>query len=271
MTQFSDQLRQGRAFFERQATWNSGTPLNGMPVATSPSDTQSHGTPHTQTFCYQIGTASTALATGVFYSASGSATTGSATLTATGPLVSGGVATFDVPRGVRITASVNLSTTTFKIVGTDGYGQTQTHQFVGPSGNTLGNTGSYTDSLVAFKTITAITIANPTASGIATTALYIGNNDAYGLPYVMANKGMSLGMFIDGALATIPPTLQVAFTPTGTPTASTTDVRGLVTLATAVLANDSRYLTFAMIAPTVNLTINTDSKVNSYGATPFSG
>lgn len=270
MTQDRSQLRLGNAFYEAQARWNGGG-MAGMPLATAPQDTQDKGTPLTQTIYYQIGTASTALATGLFYSASGSATTGSATLTGTGALVSGGVGTFDVPRGVRITASVNLSTTTFTIVGTDGYGKTQSHSFVGPTGNTLGNTGSYTDSLVTFKTVTAMSIANPTATGIATTALYIGNNDMYGLPYVLGNVGCGLDVYINGASATVPATWVAAYTPTGTPTASTTDVRGSVTLATVVLANGSRYITVGFISPSVNVSVTTDTKVNSYGATPFAG
>lgn len=268
MTQFSDILYQGRATFGKAMAWN-GNANAGQPSATAPNDTQDKGVPHTPTFFYQLGTASTALASGLFYSASGSATTGSATLTGTGALVTASVGTFDVPRGVRITASVNLSTTTFQIVGTDGYGQTQTHQFVGPTGNTFGNTGSYTDSLVTFKTITAMTIANPTASGIATTALAIGSNDMYGLPFVLANKGNALGVWIDGSTASIAPTFVAAYTPTGTPTASTPDVRGSCTLATAVLANGSRYITIGMIQNTVNLTPNTDVKVNSFGAAPY--
>lgn len=266
MTQFSDQLWQGRASFGR--TWNGGSSA-GLPSATSPNDTQALGAVHTQDFWYQLGTASTALASGLFFSASGTATTGSATLTGTGALVSGGVGTFDVPRGVRITASVNLSTTTFQIVGTDGYGQSQTHQFVGPTGNTFGNTGSYTDSLVAFKTVTAMTIANPTASGVATTAFAIGSNDMYGLPYVLTNAGCGLGVNINGSTASIAPTFTAAFTPTGTPTASTADVRGSVTLATAVLANGSRYITIGMITPNVNQTPTTDDKLRTFGATPY--
>lgn len=270
MTQFSDQIRVGRAYYEAQARWNGGG-MNGLPLATAPQDTQVLGAPLTQLYSYQIGTASTALASGVFYSASGTSTLGAATLTGTGALVSGGVATFDVPRGVRVTASVNLSTTTFVIVGTDGYGKTQSHSFVGPTGNTFGNAGSYTDSLVTFKTITAMSMSNLAASGTTTTALAIGNNDMYGLPYVLGNVGMGQGNYINGAFATIPGTFVAAYTPTGTPTATTADVRGSLTLATAVLANGSRYLTVQYIAPPVNLSVSTDNKVNTYGATPFAG
>ena len=266
-----DQLYQGQAYFVGADKWNTPTPLNGIATASSPNDTLALGVPHTQTFHYQLGTPSTALASGVFYSASGTATLSGGTLTGTGVLVSAGVAVFDVPRGIRLTASVNLSTTTFNIVGTDGYGQTLNYSMVGPTGDTIGNTGSYVDSAVAFKTVTAsaITLSNMAASGTSTTLIMIGDNNAFGLPYVLANVGMGLGAYINGSLATIPPTFQAAYTPTGVSTATTVDVRGMCTLATAVLANDARYVTIGMIQPPVNLNPNTDTKVRSFGAAPF--
>lgn len=267
MTQFTDQLYQGRAVFGKALSWN-GNANSGLPSATAPNDMQHSGVPHTQNFFYQVGTASTALASGVFYSASGTATLGGGTLTSTGALVTASVATFDVPRGVRITATIDLSTTTFTIVGTDGYSQGQTHAFVGPTGNTAGNVGSYVDSLVTFKTVTFASFT-AAASGLGTTALQIGTNNMFGLPYVLTNAGCGLDVYINGASATVPATFTAAYTPTGTPTASTTDVRGSVTLATVVLANGSRYVTVGFISPNVNQTIATDDKVRSFGATPY--
>lgn len=266
MTNFTDQLWQGKAAFGKAAAWNNNA-NSGLPSATAPNDTQYLGVPHTQSFFYQIGTASTALATGVFYSASGTATVAAGTLTCTGALVSASTATFDVPRGVRVFSTINLSTTTFTFVGTDGYGQTQIHAFVGPTGNTLGNLGSYTDSLVAFKTITSA--SQNTATGTGTTLLQIGNNDLYGLPYVLQNIGCAMDMYVSGSSATVPATFTAAFTPTGVSTASTTDVRGTVALATVVLANGVRYFTVGMITNNVNQTVSNDTKENSFGAKPF--
>lgn len=260
MTQFNDFLFQGNAYFNRSGGWNTTSPMSGLPVATSPYDTRDRGVPHTQEFAYQIGQASTAgsaTASRFFFSASG----------ATGGITPLNSYTNDVPRGARIYSSVNLSTVTFTLIGTDGYGQTQAHSFVGPTGNTLGNVGSYTDSLVTFKTITSASGNGSTG----TTAFGISNNDMYGLPYVLTNVGMAMDVYINGCTATIPPTFVAAFTPTGTPTASTADVRGSMTLATAVLANDSRYFTVGMIQAPSSLTVNTDTRVRSYGATPFSG
>ncbi len=268
MTQFNDQFRLGAAFYEKQAVWNGGG-MSGLPLATAPQDTQVRGVPLTQMVYYQIGTASTALASGIWYSASGTtATTGA--LTPTGALVSGGVATFDVPRGVRWTTSsgANLSTTTLTVVGTDGYGKSQTHAFVGATGDVAGNVGSYTDSLVTFKTITSVSFSI-SATGIGTTAMQIGDNNMFGLPYVLQNAGCGADLYINGASATVPATFTAAFTPTGTPTASTADVRGSVTVATLVLANGSRYFTVGFIAPPVNLGVATDDKVHNYGAAPF--
>lgn len=261
MTQFSDQLKQGAAYFAAAPIWNNGGTAGvrpGIPTASAPNDTPVLGVPHTQTFYYQIGQASTAgsaTASRFFYSASGA--TGGISLT---------TYVNDVPRVARIFSSVNLSTVTFTLIGLDGYNQTVAWSGVGPTGNTLGNTGSYVDTSVAFMDLT-------TASGngsTGTTAFGISNADIYGLPHRLSNVGMALGLYIDGSLASIAPTFTVGSTATGTPTATTGDVRGTVTLATAVLANDSRYFTVGYIAPPVILTPSTDDKLRNYGATPFS-
>ena len=268
MTQFQDQIRQGNAYFELQARWNGGG-MAGLPLATSPQDVQVVGVPHTQTVHYQVGLASTALASGIVYN---TATAVASTLTATGVLVSAGVATLDVPRCIRITSTTNTSTTTFTIVGTDGYGQTLVWSGVGPTGNTAGNIGSYVDSLSAFKTVTSASAG----AGTSTAGVLIGTSNTFGLPYVLTNAGCGLGVSINGApilgaLATLAPTFTAAYTPTGTPTATTADVRGTVAVATAVLPNDSRYFTISYIAPPVNTSIITDDKVRSYGAMPYAG
>ncbi len=267
MTNFFDSLSQGQAYFNRIGSWNGTTGVNGMPTATNPQDTQTFGVPHTQTFAYEMGTASTALASGIFFSASGA--TGAGTLTSTGPLVSGGVATFDVPRSIRISATVDLSTNTYTFRGTDGYGQALTAAFVGPTGNTLGNAGSFVDSLSAFKTVTTASAVG----GSSTTAFLIGTGNNYGLPFRLANKGKILGLTIDGQTSTIPPTFTNGFSAlaSNVPTASTADVRGMLILATAgTLPNDSRFYTLLYITPNVGLTSNTDTTPASFGQTPFS-
>lgn len=264
MTNFFDPLFQGQATFARWGNWNGTSGSNGIPTASNPNDTQIYGVPHTQTICYEIGTASTALASGIFFSASGA--TGAGTLTSTGALVSGGVATLDVPRAIRFTASVDLSTNVFTVRGTDGYGQSLTWSGAGPTGNTFGNNGSFVDSTVTFKTV----ITASAVGGSSTTAFAIGTSNTFGLPYRIANSGKGLGLYINGGHATVPPTVTAGFAATGTPTATTADVRGTVAVATTVLPNDSRFFTFVFVAPPVGLTQATDTKENSYGATPFS-
>ena len=263
MTHFTDPLRQGAAYFEGAQKWNTpGTTPNGLPLSTSPSDTQNLGAPHTQMFAYQMGTVSTPLASGVFFT---TASTGSGTLTATGALVTSGVATFDIPRQARITASTNLATCVITLRGTDGYGQSLTWQGIGPSGNVLGSAGSFVDTASAFKTITTASF-----TGLASAGIQIGSSPNIGLPYVLTNKGMSMGLFVDGATASIAPTLTNGFTPTGTPTASTADVRGIVAPATTSLPDGTKLFTFVMVTPNTNTTINTDNRVNTFGAVPFS-
>lgn len=264
MTNVADQLSQGTAYYARYAQWNATSALSGMPTASSPYDAQNLGIPHTQTIVYQVGTASTALASGVFFSASGATAAG--TLTSTGPLVSGGVATFDVPRCVRFTASVDLSTNVFTIRGTDGYGATQSWSGAGPTGNTFGNNGSFVDSTVAFKTIT-------TASAVgasSTTMFTIGSSNTFGLPFRIANTGKGLDIYINGNSATVPGTWTAGFTASGTPTASTADVRGTFAPATTSLPDGVKFYTVQFVAPTVGLAAGIDNKEQSYGAAPFS-
>lgn len=265
MTQFDDPLKQGRAYFAKSLVWSPNNQIaNQYPSADQSVDnTETRGVPHSQTITYELGAASTALASGVFFS---TATLNAGTLTSTGPLVSGGVATFDVPRCILISASTNLSTTTFTFRGTDGYGQALTSAFVGPTGDTLGNPGSHTVSLSAFKTITTSSM-----SAQATGGLQIGTTDIYGLPFRINNAGKGLDAYINGSSASIAATWTAGFAATGVATASTADVRGTISLATAgVIANGSRFITMMFIAPPVGLTEPQDTKEQSYGVTPFS-
>ena len=257
MTHYSDQLSQGRAVYARWTQWNAGN-TNAMPSSAAPTDTNTLGIPHHQCIVYQIGIASTAgvaTAGAVIYSATG----------ATGGITLGTTVTFDVVRGVRIFTTVDLSTVTFTIRGTDGYGVAQAWSGAGPTGNTLGNIGSYVDSSVTFKTV--ITASGSGSTG--TTAFSISNNNVYGLPFHLPNVGRALGCFVNGNTATIVATFTAGLTATGTPTATTADVRGTVTLPTTQLADGSRYFTVHMLAPTAGLAVGSDDKNRSYGATPF--
>lgn len=265
MTQFSDQIRQGRAYYVRQFTWNGSTGSNGLP-STNTNNTEIHGPVHTQHFSYEIGTASTALASGIVFLAN-TATTTAGTLSATGALVSGGVATFDVPRCVSITSTTNTSTGVITLRGTDGYGQAQTWSGAGPTGNTFGANGSFVNTTVAFKTITTASMVGTSTAGLA-----IGSSNVYGLPYRISSAGKVISITVDGnpVATAAQSTVTAGFTATGTTTATTADVRGTVLLPTTAQANDTRYFVVTFITPNVGLTESTDNKERTYGATPFS-
>lgn len=249
MTSFFDNVKIGRAAYNRNLT-----PPTGY------AEDESYGIPATQVYAYQMGTASTALASGVFYASSAVA----GTLTGTGVLVSGGVATFDVPRSVQITASSNMATVTFTIRGTDAYGAPLTWAGVGPTGNNLGAAGSYVVSLSAFKTMTTAS-----CDGAATGALTIGTSDTFGLPFRIPNAGFGLDAFINGSTSSIAPTWAAGLAATGVATATTADVRGTVALATVISANGSRYITMKFITPNTGVAAGSDTKENTYGVTPF--
>lgn len=251
MTTFFDDLRQGRANYDR-----------AVPPATGYAEDEIYGVPHTQTYAEELGTASTALATGIFYTTTGGAA-GAHTLA--GALVTAGVATFDVARGVRITASVNLSTVTITFEGTDTWGAPLVHSVLGPTGNTLGNAGSYRDTLSAFKTINTAS----SNGSLGTTAVYFGDNNAFGFSYKLTNVGKSLGLFVDGTSATTAPTVVAGLATTITPGATTADVRGTCTLSTTDLANGAKYFTIQMITPNYGITEGSDTKEISYGDAPY--
>ena len=249
MTSFFDNVKMGRAVYNRNLT-----PPTGY------AEDESYGIPLTQTYLYQMGTASTSLASGVFYASSAVA----GTLTGTGVLVSGGVATFDVPRSVQITASSNMATVTFTIRGTDVYGAPLTWAGVGATGNTFGNSGSYVTSLSAFKTVTTAS-----SDGAATGPLGIGTSDTFGMPFRIPNVGYGLDAYINGGTSSIAPTWAAGLAATGVATATTADVRGTVALATAISANGSRYISVKFATPNTGIAAGADTKENTYGVTPF--
>jgi hypothetical protein len=276
MTQYDDPLKQGRAYYARAIIWGTDNQFGAQYPSGSRAQNQdeARGIPHSQTITYEVGTASTSLASGIFFT---TATLPGGTLTCTGVLVSAGVATLDVPRAIMITASTDNSTSVFTIVGTDGYGSPLAVKMIGPTGNTLGNNGSFVFSPSAFKTVTSASQV-----GTSTAGLQIGSGDVYGLPFRIANVGKVLNIQANGiyvatagfsttaAGGTVGPVFP-GFAATGAHTASSADVRGMIGLPTTNLANGSRRFTFAFIAPTVGVAETADTKENSYGLTPATG
>ena len=275
MTSFSDQEKAGRAYFSRSvATSVSGYTLGYL-------EDEVVGVPVAPVFFYNLGTASTALASGVAFSASGFGTlTASAlTITPTGALVTAGVATFDVPRCLAIFCTLSVTGSTFTLRGTDGYGQAITWTGFGASGGVPFSTSGQAITSIAFKTLLTASYTATTATGTATSSVQIGTTDAYGLPYRIASNNRVASVTMDGfpVFATAAAAIlgasgffvQAGFAATGVATASTADPRGIVQLPPNNLANGTRNFAINIISPAFGVTANNDTKENTYGVTPF--
>lgn len=148
-------------------------------------------------------------------------TTTGTSITLTGTLVANGIATFDVPRTVRVTATANTATTTFTISGKDLYGIAMTEAIVGPN-----NTTAF--GVKAFLTVSSVAISSAVANA---TAVNIGTASTIGLPIRVAQKS---DVFInaDGFTASVTPSITVGLTATIS-TSTTADVRGTFVMGPA--------------------------------------
>ena len=228
MSHVSDTMRNGAAFYGRAAQSDGGE----------------LGYPMPKMAVYEFGAVAALTTTGVCVTATG--IVGGGVLSATGSLVSGGVATFDVSRAVAITSTGNNSGFSFTVNGTDQYGATQTETITGPNNNTV--TG-----IKAFKTVTSVLSATTLVGTIS-----VGTSDTLGLPYHLLNKGKLVQpVHQDGV--SISTTTVVGFSVTGTSTATTADVRGTVALGTA--ADGAKLTTVCMI-------VNPSTKETLYGVAP---
>ena len=160
------------------------------------------------TVLVNLGTAATADPDGVCQSQSGAA----GALTLNGALVSGGVATFDVPRNV-VVDSGGADTATLTITGTDAYGNAIVEEI------TL-NGLTAVPGKKAFKTVTSV-VSDATISNGA----FVGTGDILGLPIYLHSNAFVLDHLEDGASATAG-TLVAGLN--GKSTATTADVRGTV-------------------------------------------
>lgn len=138
---------------------------------------------------------------------------GAGNFTLNGALVSGGVATLDVPRAVSLTvATTDHSARTFTITGTDEYGVALKENIAGPNNNTV-------NGKKAFKTVTQVAVDG----AIATNGVSVGTADVLGLPVFLPSSACILREMEDGATATAGTTVAGA---TAKATATTGDVRG---------------------------------------------
>lgn len=143
---------------------------------------------------------------GVFEAFSGAA--GSITLD--GALVSGGVATLDVPRNL-VADSGGVDTAVLTITGADEYGNTVVENI------TLNGTTAVAGKK-AFKTVTSVVSSATIANGA-----FLGTGDVLGLPVFLPGTGHVVREMEDGAAPT-DGTLVAGVTSTAT--ATTGDVRG---------------------------------------------
>lgn len=229
MSHVSDTMRNGAAFYARAAQSDGGELGFALPKLSVKA----------------FGAVAAATATGVCVAATATAV-GANTLSATGSLVSGGVATFDVPRNVVVTATSNVISIANLVTGTDQYGAPQTETITVTGGTAV-------EGKKGFKTVTSVVA---TATAAVTGPINVGTANVIALPFHLNNKGSFLGYKLDGAETTT--TLVAGFTATGVSTSTTADVTGTFT---ATAADGSKYVTVMML-------VNPTSKTTLYGADP---
>jgi hypothetical protein len=131
-------------------------------------------------------------------------------LTLDGALVSGGVATFDVPRNIVIDSG-GADTATLTITGTDEYGNTVVED-IQLNGTTA------VEGKKAFKTVTSVV-----SDGTISNGAFVGTGDVLGLPVFLPGTAYVLAELEDGDAATAG-TLVAGVSSAAT--ATTGDVRG---------------------------------------------
>lgn len=166
--------------------------------------------------------------------------------------VTGGVATFDVPRNIAIgignaVPSISASTTTFRFAGTDVYGVAMTEAILGPQGSLSPGLG-----LKAFKTVISPMVADRSTQN----AITVGFDDTLGLPFMLEGAWDMIATFVDATAST---TFTITAGVTTAATATTGDVRGTVKPSSA--CNGVRVFTVVMTAA------GKDTKANLYGVT----
>lgn len=220
-------------FSDRQYVGGAATGITN--ISTTVNDRNGgYGVPCGQIYpVYQItptANVTTAVATAQAVAAAGN-------LTIDGTLASGGVATFDVPRGVQLVSTGAGDTTqTATVYGTDTYGVTL-HETVSLNGT------SVVTSKKAFKTITRVAISVACAGNIS-----CGTYHNFGLPYALKTSGhlMRYNFTSAGAITADTGTVLVADA-TSPATATTGDVRGTYTPGSAPDA--SKVLTLIIAVP----------------------
>jgi hypothetical protein len=237
MTHFSDNVRSGEAYFP-PLMGNKDNPAGREEKGIVSIDTTKIVTP------VLFGAVAAVDADGVVVNGSA---TGAGNLSATGALVSDGVATFDVERSVRITSTANESGVTFTLTGNDRYGKAVVWSGAGTNNTAV-------DSAKTFKTVSQVAVDG----ALTSTQVDVGTGDDLGLPYRLATKGQVLGWTKDGITAT---DITITVADQTAVTATTGDVRGKIQ-ATAV--DGSATFSLLMVA-------DATSKTTAVGLDQYSG
>ncbi|KKN55453.1 hypothetical protein LCGC14_0582230 [marine sediment metagenome] len=134
------------------------------------------GIPRASLVQVDLGTPALAVAAGIGAQDSGAGGPYPFSLTIDGSLATGGVATFDVPRGVQVVSGgADTGTAVFVFYGTDKYG-VLIQESVTSNGTTI------VKGLKAFKTITQVTVSADT-----TASYNFGSSGVLGLPFRLEN------------------------------------------------------------------------------------
>lgn len=142
---------------------------------------------NTKTITYQLAAAVT---NGI---AQSQAVTAATPMTLNGSLVTGGVATLDsggAARRVLLTFAASEATNSFKIVGTDRYGRTQTEQLAGAA--------STAQSVKDFLTVTSITPTNNGAGNIQAGTNGVGSSEPYVVDWVPNGNLIGAALVFNG-------------------------------------------------------------------------
>lgn len=133
-----------------------------------------------------------------------------AALTLNGALVSGGVATLDVPRNVTITSAADDSAKSFTVTGKDEYGVTVVETITGANAGVAAGKK-------AFKTVSSVVCVGDPGT------ITVGTGDVLGLPLFVQDGDFILKEMQDDAVATAGTTVSGD---QSEPSATTGDVRG---------------------------------------------
>ncbi|MCR9254709.1 MAG: hypothetical protein NXI16_01265 [Alphaproteobacteria bacterium] len=225
----ADELFAGDAVYQR---FNSGKA--GLPV--------------THLYNYRPGAIAADDADGV---CAAQAVAGAGNLTIAGALASSGVATMDVARTLTaVSAGAGDTTQTLTITGTDMRGATIVETIA------LNGTSAVA-GLKAFKTVTQVAASAATAGNVS-----VGTTDVIGLPFKLIGLDYLVGVRKDG-LAAVPDAVTAGLAAASAETATSADVLGTISLATAAPDGSAVF--------SIQMEVNHTTKELAHGQARYAG